>query len=92
MKKYKPMTPEQIAKIKELFAKGVNSYQIAKALKLPPYVTKYHCDRVLLERAKNPMPQPQTPLQERLEEQGELSAKQKNRMLLEFINSYLAVH
>ena len=92
-KKIKHITPEQVSKIKELFAQGVTSYQIAKTLKLPPHVTKYHTDRVLLERAKNTLPAPpRNPLQERLEEQAMLSPKQKNKMLLDFINTHLAVH
>jgi len=87
MKKHKLMTPEQIAKIKELFAQGYTSYKIAKLLKIPSYVTKYHCDRVLLSRAST-IP---SPIQERIEMQEGLSAKQKNKILLEFITTYLSV-
>lgn len=94
MKKIKHVTPEQIAKIKELFNKGINSYQIAKQLKLAPHVTKYHTERVLLERAKNIdliNPNPNI-TQERLAEQLELSPKQKNKILLDIIIHHLAVH
>lgn len=96
MKKIKHMTPEQIAKIKELFADGMNYYQIAKEMKIPAHVTKYHTERVILGRAhhvRTVIPQaPKTPIQERLEEQMELSPKQKNKILLDFIITHLSVH
>jgi DNA-directed RNA polymerase specialized sigma subunit len=39
------MDATQIQKINEMHASGMNAYQIAKNLNIPPGVAKYHIDR-----------------------------------------------
>ena len=51
-KRPRKMSNEQVAKINELHTSGMNAYQIAKTLNIPPGVAKYHIDRNKLSLLK----------------------------------------
>ena len=45
MRKLRKMTVEQVSKIKELSTQGMSPYKIAREMRIPPGVAKYHIDR-----------------------------------------------
>lgn len=86
--KPKKMTPQQVTKIKELSDQGLSSYKIAKEMKIPPGVARYHIQRKKLSQLPS-QPTPNVSRPTTTDSSELVRLKNMNKQLLDMLNKLM---